>query len=85
MSQRNVDEPPPDMTISPLPRSEVPLTVFMFVQDTRVSCLVASPVVNALVSALSVLRVEKLVFIVLRDAEIASVDCMVVRVLIFLS
>lgn len=28
-------EPPPDITISPLPRSELPFTVLMFVQDTK--------------------------------------------------
>lgn len=28
-------DPPPDITISPLHTSELPLTVFMFVQDTK--------------------------------------------------
>ena len=37
-------EPPPEIVISPLQRSEFPFTVFMFVPDTSVSCLlVASP------------------------------------------
>ena len=31
-------DPPPDITISPLHSIEVELIVFMFVQDTRVSC-----------------------------------------------
>lgn len=31
-------DPPPDITISPLPRIEVELIVFMFVQETSVSC-----------------------------------------------
>lgn len=35
---------PPDTTRSPLPRSELPFTVFMFVQDTSVSCFVFSAV-----------------------------------------
>lgn len=31
-------DPPQDMVISPLPRSELPFTVLMFVHDTSVSC-----------------------------------------------
>ena len=31
-------DPPPDIVTSPLPRSELPFTVLMFVQDTSVSC-----------------------------------------------
>lgn len=42
MSPSRVVDPPPDIAISPLPRSELPLIVFMFVQETRVSCFVAS-------------------------------------------
>lgn len=60
------------------------MIVFIFVQDTSVSCFPASPVVNALVSALSVLRLAKFVLITFRDAEIASVDCIVVSVAIVL-
>jgi len=51
-------DPPPEITISPLPRSVFPFTVFMFVQDTSVSCFPA----RADVLALSVLRLAKFVF-----------------------
>ena len=53
-------DPPPDMVISPLPRSELPFTVLMFVPLTSVSCFVASQDVKALVSALSVFSAVKL-------------------------
>ena len=35
---------PPDIVKSPLPRSELPLTVFMLVHDTRVACFASSAV-----------------------------------------
>lgn len=55
----------------------------MFVQDTRVSCFVASPEVYVDVSTLSVLRLAKFVLITLLLADIASHDAIVVIVLIF--
>lgn len=51
-------DPPPEITISPLHKIEVELIVFMFVQDTSVSCFPA----RADVLALSVLRLAKFVF-----------------------
>jgi len=51
-------DPQPEITISPLHKIEVELIVFMFVQDTSVSCFPA----RADVSALSVLRLAKFVF-----------------------
>jgi len=59
-AQWSVTPPPPDMAISPLPRSELPLTVFIFVQETSVSCFVASQAVRSEVSALSVFKTLKL-------------------------
>lgn len=37
-------DPSPDITISPLPSKEVELIVFMFVQETRVSCFASRAV-----------------------------------------
>lgn len=76
-------DPPPDITISPLPRIEVEFIVLIFVQDTSVSCFPASQDVKALVSALSVFRLEKFVLITLLLADIASHDAIVVIILIF--
>ena len=82
MRARNVLAPP-ETVRSPLPSTELPLIVFIFVQDTSVSCFVASPEVYVEVSTLSVLRLEKFVFITLLLADIASHDAIVVIILIF--
>lgn len=59
VSQASVPDQP-EIAISPLPRSELPFTVLMFVPLTSVSCFVASQDVKALVSALSVFSAVKL-------------------------
>jgi hypothetical protein len=53
-------DPPPDITISPLPSRELEFIVLILVQETRVACFQASPEVRAEVSALSVLSAVKL-------------------------
>ena len=64
-------DPPPEITISPLHKIEVELIVFMFVQDTSVSCFVASPIIYVELSTLSVFRLEKFVFTChLKDAPV---------------
>ena len=72
--------PPPDMAISPLPRSELPLIVFILVQDTRVSCFPASHEVSAEVSALSALRFAKFVSITDFDSLIAVGSVVIVLI-----
>jgi hypothetical protein len=75
---------PPEIEISPLPRSELPFTVFILVHDTRVSCLPASHEVRADVSALSALRLAKFVFTCHRnDAPVIQSLSVVIVAIVF--
>lgn len=78
-------DPPPDITISPLPKIEVELIVLMFVQDTRVSCFPASHIVYVEFSTLSVLRLSKFVFTChLKDAPVIQSFNVVIVLIYFI-
>ncbi len=84
MRARNVLAPP-ETVRSPLPSTELPLIVFIFVQDTSVSCFVASPEVYVEVSTLSVLRLAKFVFTChLKDAPVIQSFNVVITLIYFI-
>jgi hypothetical protein len=69
------------MAISPLPRSELPLIVFILIQETSVSCFHASHEVRADVSALSALRFAKFVSMTDFDSLIAFGSVVIVAII----